>query len=85
MNDGLVLPFDTEEPEFRRGVEIGMLWARLSDAPAWEPVSATVHADCAEMLIRCAEAAQREWETTTHGDEWITIEFGPSYVQGSPE
>ncbi len=27
----LALPFDTDEPEFRRGVEIGMLWAMTGE------------------------------------------------------
>jgi hypothetical protein len=29
---GLVLPFDSDDPEFTRGVQIGMVWERVSQA-----------------------------------------------------
>lgn len=83
MSDGedglrLVLPFDTDDPEFRRGVEAGALWAHLEHEPY---VAKTVHADNAEMVMRIAEALNlpfsaeplgAEWD----GSEWLAVTIG---------
>lgn len=50
-----VLPFDTDEKEFRRGVEIGMLWAQTQLGVGL--IQQIVHSDCAEMIIRLSESA----------------------------
>ena len=68
----LVLPFDTDDPQFRRGVEIGMLWQSLEhDSRA----SAAVHADCAEMVIRIAEARGLPFSAEPSG-EWLAVTIG---------
>jgi hypothetical protein len=70
---GLALPFDSDEPEFRRGVEIGMLWAGLvRDGYA----EASVHADCAEMIIRIAEATGLPFTADPVGDDWLHVTIG---------
>lgn len=70
----LALPFDTDEPEFRRGVEIGMLWERLQRAVV--PVTATVHADCAEMVMRLAEAHSLPFTAKSLGGDWVGVTIG---------
>jgi hypothetical protein len=71
----LALPFDTDQPEFRRGVEIGMLWQQLQMQP-FGPVEATLHADCTEMVIRIAEAACLPFAAEDGGDGWIHVVIG---------
>lgn len=70
---GLVLPFDTDDPEFRRGVEAGALWAHLEHEPY---VAKTVHADNAEMVIRIAEALRLPFSADLVGDEWLAVTIG---------
>lgn len=53
----LLLPFDTDEPEFARGFEAGRLWAKLREDD--EEVEAIVHTTNAEMLLRMGEALGR--------------------------
>lgn len=70
----LALPFDTDSPEFRRGIEIGMLWSHvLEREPA--TASATVHADCAEMVMRIAEARGLPFTAESAGD-WLHVTIG---------
>jgi len=69
----LALPFDTDDPQFRRGVEIGMLWERLERE---FPVRATVHADCAEMVMRIAEARELPFTAQPLGDDWLAVTIG---------
>lgn len=76
MTDGdlsLVLPFDTDDPEFRRGVEIGMLWARLGYE---DQFSATIHADNAEMVMRVMESKGVSFTATPVGDDWLAVTIG---------
>jgi len=55
MTDELecVLAFDTDDPEFARGFEAGMLWGRMIHE---REIVQTVQAENAEMVIRMAEA-----------------------------
>jgi hypothetical protein len=71
----LALPFDTDDPQFRRGVEIGMLWERVQAARHFGAtgISATLHPDCAEMVIRIAESAGLGWTCEMTGDDWMTV------------
>jgi hypothetical protein len=73
-NLSLALPFDTDGSEFRRGVEIGMLWEQTERAVV--PVQATVHADCAEMVIRIAEARGVPFTAEPIGDDWLAVTIG---------
>lgn len=69
----LVLQLDSDDPEFRRGVEIGMLWARLEYEPV---VQATVHADTAEMVIRIAEARDVPFSAEQLDGDWLEVTIG---------
>lgn len=53
----LLLPFDTDAPEFARGFEAGRLWALLNHEEG--EVEAILHASNAEMLMRMGEALER--------------------------
>ena len=72
-----MLPFDTDDPEFRRGVEAGALWAHLEHEPY---VAKTVHADNAEMVMRIAEALKlpfsAEPSSGQWADEWLDVTIG---------
>jgi hypothetical protein len=48
-----LLAFDTGEPEFARGFEVGLLWGRMIHE---SEIVQTIHAENAEMVIRMAEA-----------------------------
>lgn len=64
----LVLAFDTDDPEFCRGVEVGRLWEQLKTG---EPVQQTIHATNAEMAIRMCESLEREFSAETLDNTWI--------------
>jgi hypothetical protein len=69
----LALPFDTDNPEFRRGVEIGILWARLDHE---DHFSATIHADNAEMILRVMEAKGASFTASPLGEDWLAVTVG---------
>lgn len=55
----LLLEFDTDSPEFRRGFETATLWAQMNDL--WSQVfgrviTADINQDGAEMVMRMCEA-----------------------------
>jgi len=71
----LLLPFDTDDPEFARGFEAGRVWALLQ-LKRDESCEVVVHVANAEMAIRMGEATGRR----VHGEEsddghWITLNF----------
>jgi hypothetical protein len=69
----LLLPFDTDDPEFARGVEVGRLWELLKTG---EEVSETIHATNAEMVMRLGEATGRGYETEEpFSGDWLHIVF----------
>jgi hypothetical protein len=45
-----VLPFDTDDPEFGRGFEVGQMWSSLPGQRSF-----VVHISNAEMVVRLAE------------------------------
>lgn len=78
---GLVLAFDTDEPEFTRGVEAGMLWERLErDGCAAQLVSAAN----AEMVMRMAEARRLEFRADDLGGGWLHVVIGPE-IAAAPQ
>lgn len=80
MNDhgfSLALEFDTDHPEFARGVEAGRLWEQLKSG---EAVQQTIHATNAEMAIRMCEALDRAFRAETLDATWIEL-----YVDAVPE
>jgi hypothetical protein len=69
----LAVAFDTDDPEFARGVEIGRLWEQLrGDAGR---VTETIHIANAEMVLRLADA--RGWAVVSeeHDETWMTVTF----------
>jgi hypothetical protein len=68
----VVLPFDSDAPDFVRGVEVGMVWSRLQVAGE---VVATVHTSNAEMMMRMAEATGRRVAAQEINDDWLVVTF----------
>lgn len=75
---GLLLAFDTNDPCFTRGFEMGRIWALLRAFPD-EAVSEYAHAANGEMLLRMAEATGREIRSEELGGEWMVAFFTPSH------
>jgi hypothetical protein len=71
---GLLLPFDSDDPEFARGVEAGILWHRLDSGEF--PVRATVSARNAEMVMRIAEAKGLPFSAEPLTGEWLSVCIG---------
>lgn len=69
----LALPFDTDDPEFVRGVEIGMVYARLHIEAL--PICVLMHEGNAEMCLRLAEAMECGVRADYLGDGWIEVTF----------
>lgn len=67
---GLVLRFDTDDPEFVRGFELGQLWERIERDGA---VSQLIHAENAEMVMRIAESKGLRFRAEYAGDGWMTV------------
>jgi hypothetical protein len=75
----LLLPFDTDSPEFARGFEIGRIWALLRTNPD-EPVEEYAHAANAEMLIRLGEATGRRVQSEELDSGWLLVSYEPARV-----
>lgn len=73
----LLLPFDTQDPQFARGFECGRVWAILRADPDAE-FSEYVHAANLEMLLRMAEAAGRMVRTEDVDEMWVLATFTPA-------
>ena len=66
------LRFDTDDPEFQRGFEIGVLWERLdADGACHMAVSASN----AEMVIRVAQALGCEFSAREMDDDQLSVEL----------
>lgn len=70
----LLLPFDTDNSDFIRGVEVGRLWEIMKFTP--EAFEETVHLANAEMVLRIAETQNRTVESEEHDEIWMTVKFG---------
>jgi hypothetical protein len=75
----LLLPFDTDDPQFVRGFEAGRLWALLRASPE-ESVEEYAHASNAEMILRLGEATGREVASDELGNDWLFIRFEAARV-----
>lgn len=63
----MLLPFDTDNPEFARGFEAGSMWERIkNDHTTWDQI---IHATNAEMVMRMCEAKDREFRAESTDDE----------------
>ncbi len=70
---GLVLAFDTDDPEFTRGFEAGRIWQATEDGTPW---SGLVTAANAEMLMRIAEARGMGVRAEDVGHDWYQAQVG---------
>lgn len=68
-----VLAFDTQDPEFARGAEAGILWQRLEQE---DRVTAAISDRNAEMVIRIAEARGLPFTAEPLGEGWLTVTIG---------
>jgi hypothetical protein len=68
----IVLPFDTDDPEFTRGFEAGRLWERIkSDRTNWSQI---VHASNTEMVMRMCELESRSFRSEDIADNEVYIQ-----------
>lgn len=71
MGFNLLLPFDSEDPEFARGFEAGRLWEKIkNDHTTWDQM---IHATNAEMVMRMAEVEDRGFRAEIIDEEWINV------------
>lgn len=66
----LVLAFDTDNPEFTRGFEAGMLWGRMIHE---HEIDQTVHAANTEMVIRMAEVYGWTFTGEVVDEDWLRV------------
>ena len=67
----LVLPFDTDDPEFTRGFEAGTLWERLKGQP--EELEEVVHAANRHLLREMAHRLGYTLECEDARDGWMGV------------
>ena len=73
----LVLSFDTDNKEFCRGVEVGLLYAGVGfmEISHVQTMTKMIHATNAEMALRMAESCGLDVISKDIDDEWIEITF----------
>ncbi len=69
----LALAFDSDDPQFARGVEIGRLWERAQACAG--PFEEMVHVRNAEMVLRISDALGRSVASDEHDSTWMTVRF----------
>ncbi len=69
----LLLPFDTDDPEFARGFEAGRLYELLKTG---EAIEQTIHASNTEMAIRMCEDLGREFSAHNLDEDWTDLRVG---------
>lgn len=83
---GLVLPFDTDDPEFARGVECGRLWEQMevidyqeADLPLGLTIKQIIHGTNAEMVMRMCGAKGWSFEAEFIDDgHWVEVTLMPA-------
>jgi hypothetical protein len=73
QNYSLLLPFDTDDPEFARGFEAGKLYEL---ALSGEPFTQTIHASNTEMAMRICEAQEVAFRAEQLDDDWTELSVG---------
>lgn len=68
----LILPFDSDDPEFVRGFEAGRMWQRIkNDHTTWDEI---IHASNAEMVMRMCEVQTRTFRAEETGvDDFVRV------------
>lgn len=74
----LVLAFDSDHPEFVRGVEVGIIWAHISNAGGYHGLC---HANNSEMVLRMAESQELPFfanAVSVGGEDetWLVVHIG---------
>lgn len=81
MSNELLMPFDTDHPEFTRGFECGQLWEALRLRPSEHSV--TLHSANFEMARRCARYYNYVLETIQDDNTWFSATFTPANAPGT--
>ena len=68
----LVLPYDTDNPEFVRGFEAGVLWQQMDSN---HHLQVSIHASNAEMVMRMAEAKGFSFRAEPVDEMWMHVEL----------
>ena len=73
----LRMAFDSDEPEFARGFEAGMLYvgAEMGIFTGADRFSRTIHATNAEMALRVSEALKIPVRCEELDDDWLLVIF----------
>lgn len=80
MSDyALALAFDTDDPEFVRGVEVGRLWEQLK---AGDADGQMFHATNAEMVMRMAESLDLDVRAEDVDETWMVLRDSASPTGG---
>lgn len=69
---GLLLPFDSDDPEFTRGFEAGMLWENFQN-PNLVYMERTVSGKNAEMIMRMTERWGWEYRASLLEHDWMHV------------
>jgi hypothetical protein len=81
---GMLLAFDTDQPEFARGFEAGRIWELLGAEDLELPTDPVMlHAANAEMVLRIAESRGLSAQSKEIGDDWIEVTFDCASSGGS--
>jgi hypothetical protein len=67
-----LLRFDTDDPEFARGFEMGVLWERINSSGSCHMAISVANA---EMVMRVAKATGCQFVGHELGDDQISIEL----------
>lgn len=70
----LVLAFDSDDPEFSRGFEAGMLYMSLGDKHVTK-INQLLHAANAEMVMRMCEKMNWKFSAEDIGNDWLQLQL----------
>ncbi len=75
VHDGynLILAFDSDEPEFRRGFEAALIYRDAWELPRGKRFERQIHAENAEMVMRIAEATGCTFTAWGANDDWVLV------------
>jgi hypothetical protein len=76
----LLIKFDTNDPEFARGFEVGRIYALLEEGSLSTLRGLLFHATNAEMLLRAADRHGVEIRATSLDDTWMEITHAEHYL-----
>lgn len=74
MSDyNLILAFDSDQPEFRRGFEAALIYRDAWELERGKGFERTVHPDNAEMVMRIAEATGCTFTAQEVEGDWVLV------------